>query len=102
MGKYIFDQYSLLHFSTGVVAYFWGLKFPTWAFAHLIFEIIENTQLGMKFINNLYFWPGGGKPSADTFINILGDNIAGILGWMVAKYLDKLGSELGWYEGHLF
>ena len=100
MGKYLFDQYSLLHFSVGVVAYFWGFKFPTWAFAHLIFEIIENSKLGMKFINSLYFWPGG-KPEADTFINILGDNIVGLLGWLLAKYLDNLGAKLGWYKAHL-
>ena len=84
MGKYLFDQYSLLHFASGIIAYFWGINFPTWAFMHLMFEIIENMKLGIEFINTyLFFWTGG-KPESDSFMNILGDNIAGILGWLCA------------------
>ena len=57
----------------------------------MLFEIIENTRYGIKFINDkLFFWPGG-KPKSDSFINIVGDNIGAILGWLMANYLDKLG-----------
>ena len=101
MGQYLFDQYTLLHFSVGIVAYFWGINLPTWAFGHILFEIIENTKLGMQFINNfLFFWPGG-KPKADSFLNILGDNIFGISGWLVARALDKFGVKMGWYPTHI-
>ena len=34
----------------------------------------------------------------DSFVNILGDNISGILGWLVAKYIDNLGVRMGWYS----
>ena len=57
MGKQFLDQYSLLHYSTGVAAYYWGVPFWTWVVIHVSFE-------GMRFINtNLTFWPGG-KPNA--------------------------------------
>jgi len=101
MGKYIFDQYTFLHFSVGVVVYYWGIDLKTWFFFHLLFEILENTPIGMNFINNYFpFWPGG-KPESDSLINILGDNIGGILGWIVARYLDSYGVSMGWYPGHI-
>lgn len=101
MGKYLFDQFTFLHFSVGAVAYFWGLNLRTWIIIHFLFEIIENTSWGMKIINNyLKFWPGG-KPKADSLLNILGDHIGAFLGWLSAMYLDKIGSELGWYQRHI-
>lgn len=100
MGRYLFDQYALLHFSVGVIAYFWGLTFRDWSCVHMFFEIIENTEFGIYFINNwLFFWPGG-KPEADRCINILGDNLAGFAGWIVAQYVDTLGVKMGWYTAH--
>tara|TARA_Y100001968_G_C19352694_1_gene715530 strand:+ start:391 stop:696 length:306 start_codon:yes stop_codon:yes gene_type:complete len=101
MGYLLFDQYTLLHFSTGVIAYFWNISFPLWIIIHVLFEIIENTKLGIYFINNyITFWPGG-KPKADSLINIIGDNIGGIFGWQVANYLDKLGEKYNWYRSHI-
>ena len=101
MGKFIFDQYTYLQFAVGIIVYFWGVKFKYWALIHLLFEIIENSPSGIKFINTkLTFWPGG-KPKADSFINILGDNIGALLGWLAANYLDKLGVKMGWYDPHI-
>jgi hypothetical protein len=100
MGKYLFDQYSLLHFAQGISAYFWGMKLKLWIIVHFIFEIIENTEIGINIINKIKLWPGG-KPKRDANLNILGDNIAAILGWLCAYYIDKKGSELGWYEKHI-
>ena len=55
----------------------------------------------MDIINNyLKFWPGG-KPFRDSFMNIIGDNIGAILGWGVAYYIDKLGSDMGYYNKHI-
>jgi len=91
MGTQLFDQYSLLHFASGVVAYFWGVPFIAWVILHAIFEAAENTATGMRIINSFPVWPGG-KSLADTPANILGDNIASILGWLAAALLD-------WYMG---
>ena len=101
MGKLLFDQYTYLHFAVGIIAYFWGIKLLGWIFIHLSFEIIENTQYGINFINNyLYFWPGG-KPKPDTIINIVGDNVGALLGWLSAYYLDTLGAKFKWYSQHI-
>ena len=55
----------------------------------------------MDIINNyLKFWPGG-KPFRDSFMNIIGDNIGAILGWGVAYYIDKIGSDMGYYNKHI-
>lgn len=101
MGIHIFDQYSLLHFASGVIAYFFGLTFNKWLIIHFMFEILENTQIGMKIINKyFFFWPGG-KPYRDTNINILGDNISSIIGWYIAYKLDEIGKKRKWYIQHI-
>ena len=41
MGYQLFDKYTYLHFAMGIVAYFWNIL-------HTIFEIVENTQMGMN------------------------------------------------------
>ena len=51
MGLRIFDQYSLLHFAVGVLAYFWSFSFFAIILIHILFEFIENTPVGMNFIN---------------------------------------------------
>ena len=98
MGNQLLDQYSLLHFSSGVVAYNVGVGVVPWFIAHLSFELLENTPAGMEFINRqLTFWPGG-KPRADTALNIVGDNVAAVVGWWSAKWLDDYGKRWGWYK----
>ena len=97
MGNQLFDQYSLLHFAAGVVAYFWGIPIVPFFIGHVSFEAIENTPAGMKFINEtLTFWPGG-KPRADSFINVVGDNISALLGYYTAYKLDETGKKNKWY-----
>jgi hypothetical protein len=101
MGYLFADQYSLLHFSSGVVAYFFNIHFVVWMLFHIVFELVENSEAGMNFINNHFpFWPGG-KPMSDTPLNMLGDNVFAALGWIVAYILDEQGSKRGWYEKHL-
>lgn len=98
MGSFLFDQYTYLHFSVGVVAYFWNISLFHWFILHSIFEILENTSFGMYFINNyIFFWPGG-KPKADTIINNIGDNIGAVLGWLSAFYIDKFANQYGLYR----
>lgn len=89
MGYKIIDQYSLLHFCTGCIAYFFGINIVNWIILHTIFEIIENSKYGVYFIDNyLTFWPGGKKKS-DNLINSISDLIFAIIGFTLALYLDK-------------
>jgi hypothetical protein len=98
MGQRILDQYSLLHFAVGVVAYFWGLGILTSLLAHTVFEWAENTPTGIRFINTQLdgIWPGG-KPRADSFVNCVGDTITFGFGWILAQALDAFGKSRGWY-----
>lgn len=101
MGQYIFDQYSLLHFAVGIIAYFWSIDIVLLFLLHAVFEISENTDIGMKFINDyIYLWPGG-KPKADSVINQIGDTISSLFGWYVAYYVDNIGIKYEWYEPHI-
>jgi hypothetical protein len=106
MGNYFADQYSLLHFSVGVLSYYWNIPFLLAIVVHILFEIIENTNQGMSFINTLFVgkglltWPGG-KDKPDELINIIGDNVFFALGWIVSQILDVLGSKYGWYVRHI-
>ena len=102
MGYLFADQYSLLHFSVGSIAYFWNIPFAIALVVHFIFEMLENTKLGMRLINRYiihkgYFsWPGG-KNKADKSLNILGDNFFFALGWIISAALDVLGIKYKWY-----
>ena len=98
MGSILIDQYTYLHFSVGVVAYFWNISLFHWFILHSIFEILENTSFGMYFINHyISFWPGG-KPKSDTFINNIGDILSAILGWLSAFYIDEFANQYGLYR----
>lgn len=93
MGSKAVDQYSLLHFAVGIVAYFWGLSWQLLLFLHILFELVENTPQGMYFITTyISLWPGG-KPRADSIINMISDNIFSIIGWFVARYADSFAIE---------
>jgi hypothetical protein len=101
MGTLYFDQYTYLHFSVGVIVYFWNISLVNWIVLHTIFEFLENTQMGVNIINKyIVFWPGG-KPKPDSIINRIGDTSGAILGWLSAYYLDKLGDKYGWYTLHV-
>ena len=90
MGFKAFDQYSLLHFSMGVVAYFWSISLFVLIVIHIVFEYVENTQWGMNIINTYFtMWPGG-KPYPDNLLNQASDVVFSVIGWLVAYYLDGL------------
>ena len=91
MGLKAFDQYSLLHFSMGVVAYFWSISLVALLVIHIVFEYIENTQWGMNIINTYFirWWPGG-KPYPDNVLNQTSDVVCSAIGWLVSYYLDGL------------
>lgn len=101
MGNRLFDQYTYLHFAVGIIVYFWDISLLNLFVLHIIFEFLENTQIGMNIINKyIAFWPGG-KPKSDSIINIIGDISGSMIGWLSAYYLDKLGNKYGWYTLHI-
>jgi hypothetical protein len=105
MGYLLFDQYSLLHFAVGVVVYFWYFNFWTAFSIHALFEFVENTPSGMRFLNKyfpkggLFRWPGD-KVKPDSLLNMIGDSGSFILGYLLAKLLDDLSNKRGWYYIH--
>ncbi len=94
MGEELLDRFSLLHFSSGIIAYFFGIGWMQWFILHSLFELLENTQIGMELINGLFpFWPGG-KSQPDSFINSVGDSLAAMVGWWIAYQVSRINSEL--------
>ena len=89
MGSSLIDKYSLLHFATGIIFYFFNISFLNTLIIHTLFEIVENTNQGVHFIDKyLKFWPGG-KKQPDSLINNIGDTIFMMLGWIVAYIISK-------------
>ncbi len=84
------DAYSLLHLAVGIVARHWNMSLFVWFILHTIFEIVENTNAGMNFINKyITLWPGG-KDYADSLINSIGDTVFSIIGWYLADITLKI------------
>lgn len=102
MAYKFFDQYSVLHFAVGIIMYFWGVGFYTWFIIHLLFELSENSPMGITFINNYFkrIWPGG-KFGADGIVNSTGDIFFGLLGWLFAYSCDYYGAKYNWYPAHI-
>lgn len=101
MGLYLLDQYTYLHFASGIILYFFGFSITSTIIIHTLFEIIENTNIGIYIINNYFkFWPGG-KPYRDSIINCIGDTIGILLGWISAYCIDNVGNKYGWYKKHI-
>lgn len=88
MGLSLFDQYSILHFAMGIVFYFWGISLESSTIIHILFEVLENTTIGMATINTFYYWPGG-KDQSDSLTNSIGDTLFFMVGWIIANWLDN-------------
>lgn len=104
MSSKLLDQYTYLHFATGIIFYFWGISFTTSFIIHSIYEYFEITDFGTSIINKYFgnIWPGGGKHKQEKFIyNGLGDTIGFIIGWYSAYLLDIIGSRYKWYKKHI-
>lgn len=85
MGVQFTDKFSLLHLASGIIVYYWGVSFATWFIMHAVFELVENTQVGMQFIRTIHIWPGG-KLHADSILNSVGDQWYACIGWVIAHY----------------
>lgn len=89
MGVFFSDRFSLLHFATGIIAYYWSLTFVQWFVIHVVYEVIENTTWGMKLINNITIWPGG-KSKSDTITNQIGDQFYAMIGWILSYFICRV------------
>jgi hypothetical protein len=91
MGLRFFDQYSILHFAVGIMAYFWSISLFITIIVHILFEFIENTPIGMQFINTYFigWWPGG-KTHPDNLLNRTSDVVFTGLGWGISYWLDMI------------
>ena len=100
MGTKLIDQYTLLHFAVGITFYFWGFSFIRFLIIHTAFELLENTTIGIIFLNSIsnsvrpygLKWPGD-KRYSDSKQNIIGDTIGGVVGWYVAYLVDEYGKK---------
>lgn len=105
MGYLIADQFTLLHFAVGIIAYFWYFRFWTAFGFHFAFELFENTSVGMALVNKyfpkggLFRWPGD-KVAPDSWLNFIGDNGAFAVGYIISKLLDEASNRQGWYYKH--
>lgn len=88
------DKYTYLHFAVGVVMYYLGFSLTLTIVLHIIFEVVENTPEGIRFINRYmaWFWPGG-KDEPDASINMIGDTCGAALGWLSACTVDMFSNE---------
>lgn len=84
MGKLLFDKYSLLHVISGMIFGIIKIDFMIATTLHSFFELVENSDIGMKILSEIKFWPGG-KKFKDTPLNVLGDTISFIYGWLLGS-----------------
>jgi hypothetical protein len=103
MGDGMFDQYSLLHVAVAILAYFWQVPLWVGLVAHTAFELFENSAWGVWAINRWFVgagplsWPGR-KDSTDTWMNQVGDTVSFVAGWLLAAWLDSVGTAQGWHR----
>ena len=57
MGELFTDKYSIYHFSSGVIAYYFGVSFLKWFIIHAVYELLENSRL-QKELDKIEIWPG--------------------------------------------
>ena len=87
MGQRFLDKFSLLHFAWGIILYFFNVSLPISTLISILFELIENSDIGIKFIQTyiIGIWPGG-KDRADSVYNQVGDVLSLMVGWILAYY----------------
>ena len=88
MGIKIIDKYSLLHYAWGIIINYWGIALIPFIAFHILFEIFENSKIGIMFIDEfITFWPGG-KKRRDTILNMMSDTLFATFGWITANYVN--------------
>ena len=72
----LFDEFSLLHLISGVIAKKAGLSFVTTLLGSAVFELLE---IQLKTVGPSLF----PHPSQDSSLNMFGDSIAVMVGWLI-------------------
>ena len=87
MGFALLDEYSLLHFASGIVLYYWNFSLTQTILGHSAFELFENSDGGMRFINDYFYYNQTKllKTEPDNITNMFGDTMSCIAGYMVAQ-----------------
>lgn len=89
-----FDIYSFSHVQGGIILYFLLSKLLQMSFKSafiysiiigIIFEIIENSEISIKKFRKIYT-----KYTGDSIVNIIGDILCNILGFLFAYKYPKL------------
>lgn len=99
MGKQFLDRYSLLHFLTGYLAYQTSLRIIPFAIGHTVFELAENSSVGISVLRKIPFWPGG-KEYADSIENMIGDTVFALAGYGLAYLIDDM-YQIRLFDGEL-
>ena len=99
----LFDKYSLIHLSLGILLYFAKISFWLATLAHATICLLYNNENGYNVIKKFApWWPGNKRP--DSAYNILGDNVSFMAGWLVASSVDTLTckeeNQKKWYENY--
>ena len=94
MGKKFIDYYSITHFIGGVILEKFNIPFITSNILHFLFEIIDNYILVPLQQRGCISLPPilpikDCKNEADTKINILGDQLSFIIGYLFSSYFFK-------------
>lgn len=94
MGTHFLDAFSYLHVASGISIGFWidAMQMtPLSGFflmmaLNVSFELLENTDFGMKLIQMVPLWPGG-KDTQDSGVNMAGDILMVMFGYLSARML---------------
>jgi hypothetical protein len=79
---HLFDLYSVMHLQWGIIYFLLGASFLVTNLLSIVFEIIENTPLVINFFRRSDYDDYNG----DTIVNIIGDHIAVVTGWLIARF----------------
>ena len=75
-----YDQFTYLHFASGVLFFFWKMKLQQVVVLHLLFQCVDFLWWKKKFDKKFFF-------------NFLGDNAATIIGWYSAFLVNNMNFE---------
>lgn len=81
--------YTLVHLGFGMLARLMGVPFLPWTAIHSLFEVLENSNPGIRFFKEKNGWLkrnlGISWPeyTGDTVINSIIDTAAALLGWAI-------------------
>jgi hypothetical protein len=85
----LFDAYSFVHFSVGVISYYLKINLSTWFILITLFELIQNVQCGSLIDMIKAKITPFSQQSPESTINSIGDILSALLGWICAYYFTK-------------